>query len=433
MTENNKRKLLIAIIIASIIPAILVVRYPSIVTLKSIALYLSAIAGYIGITVLLWSYILGAKSVMGIMFRDLAPVISIHKWLGKWGTLAIFIHPLLIMYSYGVSLFYTFVPELSTRFERHVTLGRLSLILIAIIWITSALLRDRIKFRPWRYIHLLGYIVLPFAFLHVPDVGSQFMQHDIVKAYYLGLLMVLASFTLVRLRGLLGLDKSSYQVVAHRQVVSEDPSVWMLQLRPTSDRIVPAKGQYVYIKDGLISEEHPFSVLDYNAQTGDIIIAYRTFGRFTAELSTRPVGATLLLGGPYGEFTHEIDAEDKPVVFIAGGIGVTPMVRYLTTSTKREQWMFYANRTKQSAIIISELRKLLGSRLITAYSRQTDDLDPEDEQGHLSGEMFLRHLRQPRDYHYYLCGSDKMMNDTAAELMGIGVPTSSIRREAFSW
>ena len=245
MTENNKRKLLIAAICVSIIPAILVVRYPNIATLKSVALYFSAIAGYIGITVLLWSYMLGAKSVMGTFFRDLAPVLNIHKWLGKWGTLAIFIHPLLVMYSYGVSLLYTFVPIVSTRFERHVTLGRLSLILIAIIWVTSALLRGRIKFRPWRYIHLLGYIVLPFAFLHVPDVGSQFMRHDIVKAYYLGLLMVFLLFSLVRLRGLLGLDKSSYKIVAHRQLVREDPSVWLLQLRPTSDRIVPAKGQYI--------------------------------------------------------------------------------------------------------------------------------------------------------------------------------------------
>jgi len=433
MTENNKRKLLVAAITTTIIPAILVVRYPSIVSLKSIALYLSAITGYAGITILLWSYILGAKSVMGIVFRDLSPVLSIHKWLGKYGTLAIFAHPLLVMYSYGVNLLYTFVPVLSTKFERHVTLGRLSFIILIVIWVTSALIRGKIKFRPWRYIHVLGYIMLPFVFLHVPDVGSQFMHHDIVKAYYIGLLMVFFAFSLVRLRGLLGLDKTSYKIVSHRQLVNEDPSVWLLQLRPTSDRIIPAKGQYVYVKDGLVSEDHPFSVLDYNAKTGDITIAYRTFGRFTTELSTRPIGAQLLLGGPYGAFTYEIETENTPVVFVAGGIGVTPMVRYLLNSPAREQWMFYANRTKQSAIIIPELRKLLGARLITAFSRQTDGLEIGDEHGHLTGEIFQRHLEQPSKYHYYLCGSDKMMQDTAAELIGIGVPTTSIRREAFSW
>lgn len=433
MNENNKRQLLIIAIIVSLFPTVLLVRFPSMISAKAVAIYISAIAGYAGMVVLLWSYILGAKSVMGIVFRDLAPVLAIHKWLGKYGTLAIFLHPLLIMYGYSASLLYAVLPDTSTRFESHVTLGRISFIIVAVIWVTSALLRGKIKFRPWRYVHLLGYIALPFAFLHVPDVGSQFMGSVAVKGYFFALLIVFIVFTVLRLRGLLGLDKSSYRIVAHRQLVTDDPSVWLLQLRPTSDRIVPAKGQYVYIKDGFISEEHPFSVLDYNTETGDIMIAYRTFGRFTKELSTRPVGATVRIGGPYGEFTHEIEYENKPVVFVAGGIGVTPMVRYVLDNPAREQWMFYANRTKQSAMIIPELRKLLGTRLITTFSRQTDGLEPNEEQGHLNGEMFTRHLQRPSDYHYYLCGSDKMMHDTAVELMSIGVPPSSIRREAFGW
>jgi len=112
---------------------------------------------------------------------------------------------------------------------------------------------------------------------------------------------------------------------------------------------------------------------------------------------------------------------------------VTPMVRYLLNNPTREQWMFYANRTKQSAIIIPELKKLLGTRLITAFSRQTDGLEPGDERGHLTGEIFQRHLGRPSNYHYYLCGSDTMMQDTASELIRIGVPATSIRREAFSW
>jgi hypothetical protein len=54
-----------------------------------------------GIVLLLWMYILGTKSVMGLVFRDLAPVLKIHKWIGKYGTLAIFLHPVLITFSYG--------------------------------------------------------------------------------------------------------------------------------------------------------------------------------------------------------------------------------------------------------------------------------------------------------------------------------------------
>lgn len=435
MNEHKKRLILTACIIVSIIPALLFVRFPSLINLKTIALYASAILGYAGIVVLLWSYILGAKSVNGLIFRDIAPVLSIHKWLGKWGTLAIFLHPLLIMYSYGETLLYTVVPQTATRFESHVTLGRLAFIGILIIWVTSALLRGRIKFRPWRYIHLFGYIALPFAFLHVPDVGTQFMGSTAVKVYFFVLVLTFLIFTSLRLRGLLNLDKAAYIIVAHKQLVADSPEIWLIRLRPLGNKLSPAKGQYVYLKDGRISEEHPFSVLDYDQATGDITIAYRTFGRFTTELSSRAIGATLIVGGPYGEFTSEMCSEEvKPVVFVAGGIGVTPMVQHIIEQNPgREQWLFYANRTKNSAMMVPQLRKVLGKRLITAYSRQSEGLMPTDEQGRLCANTFRKHLQKPDAYQYFLCGSDQMMHDITAELSSLGVPSSAIHREAFGW
>ena len=104
MQESTKRHILIATIVLSILPAALIPHFPALVSASSVSLYLSAIFGYIGIVLLLWMYILGAKGIMGNIFDDLAPVLRIHKWLGKYGTLAIFIHPLLITFSYGESL-----------------------------------------------------------------------------------------------------------------------------------------------------------------------------------------------------------------------------------------------------------------------------------------------------------------------------------------
>lgn len=435
MLEKKKRQILIGAIVVSIIPALLLVRFPDLVGSKTVAIYLSALAGYVGMVVLLWSYVLGARSVMGRVFRDLAPVLSIHKWLGKYGTLAIFLHPILIVYGYGESLLYSLQLDTSSRFESHVTLGRLAFFIVAIVWVSSAVLRGRISFRPWRYVHLLGYVALPYAFLHVPDVGTQFMSSTAVKVYFFILILTFLVFTVLRLRGLFNLDKTTYKIVAHRQLVADNPSIWLLRLRPEGDRLTPAKGQYVYLKDGRISEEHPFSVLDYDDTTGDITVAYRTFGRFTRELSTRAVGTKLLLDGPYGDFTGEIRSDyGEPIVFVAGGIGVTPMVRHIVEQNpEREQWLFYANRTKNSAMMVPQLRKVLGKRLITAYSRQSEGLMPTDEQGRLCANTFRKHLQKPDAYQYFLCGSDQMMHDITAELSSLGVPSSAIHREAFGW
>ena len=435
MTESKKRTLLILTIILSALPSVFLVKYPSVVTAKTIALYVSGIAGYLGIVTLLWSYMLGAKSVFGTLFRDLAPVLTIHKWLGKYGTLAIFLHPLLVMYSYyGFKLTYLITPQIGSEFDRHVTLGRIAFFVCLLIWITSALIRDRIKFRSWRYIHLLGYIALPFAFLHVPDVGSNFMTSLLTKAYFVLLVAAFLIFSLLRARGFFNLDAMRYEIVAHRQLVSDDPEIYLIQLRPTSyERIVPQKGQYIYLKFAeILSESHPFSVLDYDRETGDISVAYRTFGRFTKQLKEQTVGDTMLLTGPYGDFTADIEEHHtEPAVFIAGGIGVTPMMRHLIEDTEREQWLFYANRTAKSAMITPELRTLLGDRLVTIFSREQAKVG--DEQGRFSAAMVQKRLAEPARYHYYICGSDDMMQHCKTELQKLGVASSHIRCEAFAW
>lgn len=433
MKEKNKRTLLIVAILLSLVPAVVLLRYPTLHTLQSVSLYISALLGYFGITTLLWSYILGAKSVMGLLFHDLAPVISIHKWLGKYGTIGIFLHPLLITYSYGEGLFYSFVLQTNTQFDSRVTLGRLAFYLLIIIWLTSAIVRDRITFRPWRYLHLLSYIALPFALLHVPGVGSQFTTHIGVKIYYFTLVSAYVVFVLLRIRGLLNLDKVRYIITEHRQVVTDDPSIWILRLRPNSEALVPKPGQYVYIKDGIISEEHPFSILDYDNITKEILVAYRTFGRFTKEIAKRKPGDAMFLSGPFGEFTSEIEDEpDKPVVFIAGGIGVTPMLRHIMHGQQREQWLFYANRSHASALLLPQLKALLQQRLVPIFSREPNGA-PNGETGHFSAAMVRKYLGTPEEYRYYICGSASMMRSVRNELQNLGVPAAHIRQEAFSW
>ena len=434
MKETHKRRLLAVLIILSAVPAVALVRYPSLVNAKTLTLYASAIFGYLGVVSLLWSYILGAKSVMGTVFRDLAPVISIHKWLGKYGTLAIFIHPLLIMYSYGENLLYLVIPQLGTEFNEHVTLGRIAFLVCLFIWLTSAVVRDRMKFRTWRYLHMLGYIALPFAFLHIPDVGSQFMSSTSIKLYLYVIIVAFLVFSLLRLRGLVNVSASRYRIATHRRLVDEDPEIYIFELIPEEEGIVPKLGQYVYLKfDTMLSEAHPFSVLDYAKDTGKITIAYRTFGSFTKQLSKLSEGETLLLTGPYGEFTADmLDQPDEPTVFIAGGIGITPFIQHLTERSGRDQWLFYANRTKNSAMIIPGLRKLLGYRMVTIFSREST-LDPGDEQGHFSAAILQKYLIDPHGYRYYICGAEDMMRSTVDELQRIGINPARIHTESFSW
>jgi len=433
MHEKHKRLVLLGLMALSLAPLPLVLVHHEDPTAKQAALWLSAVTGYFGLVLMLWEYILGVKSVFGLWFQDLAPVLQIHKWLGKYGTLLVFLHPILITYAYGESLLYSVLPHVSTQFERHVTLGRIALLILAVVWFTSAIVRGKIKFRPWKYIHYLIYIALPFGFLHVPNVGSQYMSQRAVQAYFYTLLVGFALFTMLRVRSLFNIDCSAY-IVTRQQQIADD--VHMVMLIPTAHRMTPQRGQYVYLKMGFISEDHPFSVTQYDPETGAITLAYRTYGAYTLDMAARlQVGGQVYLSGPHGAFMTEVAASQKPRVYIGGGIGVTPFIDdVLRPRDDTEQWLFYANRSRLSAPFTQQLRDKLGSRLVQVYSRdQNAKLTPGLEVGRLRREIFSKYLSNPAQYEYYLCGTEAMLDTVSQELLAIGVAPSDIHQEAFSW
>lgn len=375
-------------------------------------------------------YILGAKSVMSIVFHDLAPVVKIHKKLGKWGSLAIVLHPLLITYSYGEGVFYSVLPHISTKFERHVTLGRISLWLIIFTVILSLYFRKKLGFRTWKYIHYLAYISLPFALLHVPDIGSQYMKLTVVKGYYIGLVGLFFVFTVLRIRGLFNLDKHRYTVVSNQKLTAND---YLLRLKPDAIAIAPKRGQYIYLKLGYISEDHPFSVTRYNESNGELFLIYRTFGMFTHVAAQLQPDKKVFIGGPYGSFTHEIDTISSPVVYIAGGIGITPFIdRILQESSQREQWLFVANRSADTAVFVATLKPYLRERCVEIYEHN-DTPAKHSERGHLTPEVIQKYLVTPDNYHYFICGPPPMMKAVVTMLEKMGIDQSQIHIERFGW
>ncbi len=427
MNETYKRTLLTGLIFLSVLPAALLVPLPAHTTDKSVALFGSQVAGYVGLLMLLWMYILGARSVFGLWFRDLAPVLKIHKLLGKYGSIAVLIHPLLVAYYYGESVLYSVVPHLGTNFERHVTLGRIAFLLMVVIWVTSVLVRKKLGHRPWKYIHYLAYISLPFALLHIPDVGSGFMSSTALRAYYFVVLMTLVVFSLLRLRGWIDSDKSEYRIEKHGEL-SED--TYLLELVPSgATSLQPRVGQYVYLKVGGFSEDHPFSVLGYDKTTGRLRLGYRVFGRFTKFLQTQNAGTQVRVSGPYGHFLHEIKP-DQPFVCIAGGIGITPFVTPLMN--REDGWLFYANRSRATATLADQLKNQLGSRYVGVFSRETSP-EPGDETGYVDASLLSRHLPEPDSFQYFICGPEAMVESARQALKELGVSRRQIFTESFEF
>lgn len=432
MTETTKRRLLIALLIATLVPVVFIVPFPALVTAKTVSLWFADVFGFVGIVLLLWMYILGAKSIMGLFFKDLAPVLSIHKWLGKYAVPLIFIHPLLIVISLGESFLYPFLPDIATLYERHVTLGRIAFWLLLLTWFVSAILRDKIAFRPWKYLHYLAYICVPFALLHVPDVGSHYMSSAAVKTYFFTLVVVYSVITLARLRGFLNLDKLPYTVVSHTKLSDTD---YVLNLKPKESFLQPKRGQYVYMKLGLISEDHPFSALQYDEEKHTLAVGYRVSGSYTNVMTRLQNGDTVYVGGPYGSFMANFDDSDQPVVFISGGIGITPFVdQIIAHSGKREQWLFAANRSPETAVLVPEVAPYLKDHLASVYSQGSGLQETGEESGYITAEILQKYLGENLSrYSFYLCGPPPMMESMRKILIEANVLETSVKSEKFGW
>ncbi len=430
MQESTKRHILIIAIVVSLLPAILLPQPPSMISASSISLYVSAIFGYTGVVLLLWMYIIGAKGLFGIFFEDLAPVLKIHKWIGKYGTLAIFVHPLLITFSYGESLLYSFIPLSNTWTERHILLGQIAFWLLLLIWFLSALIRDKLNWRVWRYLHMLAYICVPFVLLHIPDLGSQQRAHALVNAYFMMLVATFIVITVIRLVSLFNLDRTKYRITRHIRLTAID---YMLRLEPVgSRRLAPRFGQYLYIKLGFMSEDHPFSVTQYDPASGAITITYRLAGMYTRQMATSQEGDIVLLSGPYGSFMGDIADESTPIVYLAGGIGITPFMGPILQDGTN-QWLFSANRTRDLALFGKHLKDSLGTRVISVYSRVDGEPKPQEEMGYISADMLQKYLGDLGKYRYYLCGPPAMMQSMRSMLYSAGIPTRNVHSEEFGW
>ena len=406
----------------SLLLPLAMITLPAQRSFQTLTLYLSAIVGYMGVTMLLWMLVLGLRGVSGLAGRQLNHAYRLHSIIGKYGTIGILLHPVLVTLSYHEQWYYSLVPRLGGEFERAVLWGQVAALVLVVVWVSSALLREKIGWRPWKYLHLLAYAAVPFALLHIPDTGSNFAAQLAVKIYFFAMVLLVLVIALAWLRSPLNLDKYGYEVRYHTQI---NDRVYALTLRPLNAnlRLKPAHGQYVYLKTGFFSEDHPFSVLTHDESSGVITVAYKVFGRFTRRLTQLPVGATVMLSGPFGQFTHDVTTQ--PAVFVAGGIGVTPFVGRLLDESSAAHWLFYANRSQHTAVFEDALRERLQERYVPLYSDEAD-------RPSLIEAIQARVQDMPsRDY--YLCGPAGMMASCRAALIAQGVPAAQIYSEDFSY
>ena len=154
------------------------------------------------------------------------------------------------------------------------------------------------------------------------------------------------------------------------------------------------------------------------------------------------VGSLLQARAPSGHFY--LDRGQGPVVLIAGGIGITPMLSMINwvvqQQPRRELWLFYGVRQAAELVMQAHLEALaarhpnLHLHLCFSASRPASILALPERVHHHHGRIDLRLLRSVlplKPYHFYLCGPTQLLASLVPALESWGVANERIHFEAF--
>ncbi len=168
------------------------------------------------------------------------------------------------------------------------------------------------------------------------------------------------------------------------------------------------------------------------------IKTYENPSTFKNKLVSLKIGSKIFAGSLSGEFTLPKDTKKK-MVWIAGGIGITPfrsMAKYLIDKKeKRNIVLFFSNKTSKDIVykdIFEEAKNVSGLKTINVCNTKLpEDSDPKLRFGFIDEEMIKKEVADYKDRVFYISGPHGMVTAFETTLKKIGVPNSHIKIDFF--
>ena len=151
-------------------------------------------------------------------------------------------------------------------------------------------------------------------------------------------------------------------------------------------------------------------------------------------------GDTLLFSAPAGDFV--LQNNERPVVLISGGIGITPLLSMLNTimekQPQREVAFIHATVNSQTHAFKEHVSQLVKEhsnlKSVSCYSSPTED---DRTSGHFDKEGFvdvnvLQANLPSKEAEFYFCGPIPFMQVINQALNQLEIPKEQIHFEVFS-
>ncbi len=320
------------------------------------------------------------------------------------------------------------------------TTGLAALLLLLVLVATSVFRKQfGIPYEWWRLAHLLaGVVAIALAFTHILPI-AHYTGVPVVRRLWIGIgLTLLAIVVWVRVFRPWALLLRPYRVTNVRPDRGES---WILSLEPEDhDGIRFQPGQFAWVTlraSPFAMREHPFSFASSPSPDGRLEFAIKELGDFTLTVGTIEPGEVGYVDGPYGSFSIDRHPDAPGYVFLAGGIGIAPIVSMLRALAERgdsrPHVLFTAHSEWDRIPLRDEVERLSDElNLKVIHVLEEPPADWTGEVGWITRELLDRHLPGNRgDLVYFACGPVPMLRAVESFLGELGIGSSKVHSELF--
>lgn len=400
---------------------------------------LSVALGFAGLAMMTLQFVLTArfKTIKAPYGSDI--VYHFHRQISLVTFVLIAAHPVLLFINAPQTLQLLNLVEAPWRARMGVSAVVLLMILIAIsVWRKPL----KIEYTRWRIWHgvlatlvvalSMAHIVLARHYLNLPWKQVLWITYGV---FWVGLLAY------VRIIKPIQLLKRPYLV---DQVIPERGNAWTLVVKPDQHngfKFLP--GQFAWLTawtSPFADAEHPFSISSSASQTDRVAFTIKELGDFTKTIKTMQPGQRVYLDGPYGAFSVDRHPDAPQFAFIAGGVGITPIMSMLHSladrGDQRPLLLLYASKDWESIIFREEIETLKQRLNLTlVYILDKPPADWQGETGFITPALLDKYLPKEKarnQIEIFICGPGPMMDAVEKALIQVGVPIGDFHSERFN-
>ena len=293
----------------------------------------------------------------------------------------------------------------------------------------------RIDYSVMKTLHNFFSLALALLIIHVVTASStleNISRLSLITSY--GLISVFSYLYFTFFRKIF--PKNIFKVSSAEELC---PSIIRIKIDPGAAPFRYRPGQFAYLnfKSPRIKRgEHPFSFSSSPAES-EFAVTVKKAGDYTARLSSLRKGDRVFVDGPYGLFTPSFD--DDQMLFIAGGIGITPFLSALRDWEIRglsfSAVLLWSVRFENELIDTAVLERIAAGNPHFSYrifvSGESSSVYTNGRIGEhdIKGALYSGALK---DTSAYICGPLPFMSTARERLIKAGVPKRNIHMESFS-